>query len=97
MHLTEGTTHQIESDGTTVWVTGSSGECIGRFGRMGIDIHNEAAAQLAGKPQCLECTHGPVTLAEWERFRAAMVEHYGIEVPEKHRPRHFAERVASVQ
>ena len=84
--LTERTDHMIESDGKTVWVTGPEGDCVGRFGRLGIDIHNEIAAQVSGAPQCLECTHGPVTPADWDRFRVAMQEHYGIDVPDAHRP-----------
>jgi hypothetical protein len=33
---------QIESDGVTVWVNGDGG-LLGRFGRMGIDVHVDPA------------------------------------------------------
>lgn len=81
--------HDVTTDGVTVWVSGASGESLGRFGRMGIDIHQPFEVQASGGPQCLECTHGPTTLEHWNRFRVAMVEHYGIDVPERFRPKRF--------
>lgn len=85
--------HEVINDGVTVWVNASTGECIGRFGRMGIDIHQTVEAQLESHSQCLECTHGPTTVEDWDRFRAAMLEHYGIEVPVHHMPKRFRSRV----
>lgn len=70
---------QIESDGVTVWVNGPMGECLGRFGRNGIDIHTTFEAQRNGSPQCLHCTHGPVTLEHWRVFLDKMEEHYGVD------------------
>lgn len=86
MPATKPFLHAIESDGTTVWIHGPQGECLGRFGRLGIDIHSSFEDQVAGKPQCLECTHERVTASDWQRFRAAMIEHYGIPISEDHRP-----------
>jgi hypothetical protein len=80
---------EITSDGRTVWVCGSNGDCLGRFGFYGIDIHTSTEEQTAGKSQCLECTHGKVTPQDWARFKEAMIEHYGIEVGDEHRPKHL--------
>jgi hypothetical protein len=84
--------YQIDTDGITVWVNANTGECIARFGRMGIDIHKLIEEQATGG-QCLECTHGPVTIVDWERFKVAMVEHYGITVTDEYRPIRFNETV----
>ena len=78
--------HQIETDGTTVWVN-SADSCVGRFGRMGVDVHTTLSAQMAGAPQCLECVHGPVTVATWWVFQRAMEKHYGIVVDDTYMPR----------
>lgn len=69
----------IDSDGVTVWVNGSAGECIGRFGRNGIDIHTTIEAQTSGKPQCLHCTHEPTTINDWWVFLKKMHELYHID------------------
>ena len=52
---------EIRSDRTTVWVnSGVTGACIGRFGRMGIDIHKEILPeQELDGTECLSCSHGP--------------------------------------
>lgn len=76
----------IESDGKTVWVNAEDGSCIGRFGKMGIDIHRDMEAQLSGKAQCLMCTHGITGVAEWEQFVEAMKTLYDVDVKEKYRP-----------
>lgn len=77
----------ITSDGITVWVNSNKGHCIARFGRMGIDIHTEDT-KVATK--CLHCTHKPTTTKDWEEFKAKMQEHYGLEIPESHKPNRFA-------
>lgn len=81
--------YTVESDGITVWVN-TAHECIGRFGKMGIDIHNTIEEQMAGSAQCLECTHGPVTLKDWEQFKTSMLAHYGAIVSDKHKPIRFS-------
>lgn len=48
---------EVKSDGRTVWVNATSGECLARFGRFGIDVHRTLEAQMAGEGQCLLCTH----------------------------------------
>lgn len=78
---------QIDTDGITVWVNGDLGECIGRFGRNGIDIHTTMAMQM--DTQCLFCTHTPVTRADWELFQEKMLELHGVKVEEKHCPVRF--------
>ena len=66
----------------TVWVNGPDGSCIGRFSkRFGIDVHRTATAQLAGKGECIVCTHSPADHAAWLLFVRAMQEHHGVAVP----------------
>lgn len=76
----------VESDGTTVWANGPDGSCLGRFGTMGIDIHNSAADQADGKGECLLCTHGRTTLEHWNRFVDGMMHHHGVKISQRHRP-----------
>jgi hypothetical protein len=64
-----------------VWIHASDGSTVGRFGRMGIDLHNTVTEQLAGKPECRLCTHGLATKADWALFRQKALEWWGVEVP----------------
>lgn len=80
---TSTNTHTIDSDGTTVWVN-SATYCLGRFGRFGIDIHREPGQHDVG--ECLFCTHGETTTADWDTFVEKMKELYFIVVPKKHKP-----------
>lgn len=77
----------IRSDGKTVWVNSDQGMCIGRFSRFGIDVHHDYETQARGCAQCLECAHGEPDADGWRRFCALMLEHYGVEVPDKYKPR----------
>ena len=79
--------HEIDSDGTTVWVNGVGG-CIARFGKAGIDIHRPLSEQRT-KGECLFCTHGFVTPEDWPLFQAKVLEHFGITVPDKYKPKRF--------
>lgn len=74
------TDHDIQTDGTTVWVHSSDGHTIARFGRLGIDVHT------ADSTGCLHCTHEPTGPAEWDQFTAAMLEHHGVTIPDDCRP-----------
>lgn len=80
---------QVTSDGITVWVNAPSGECIGRFGRQGIDVHRTIADQI-GLGECLHCTHAPTTAADWDTFVEKMQEHHGVKIARQHRPKRFA-------
>jgi hypothetical protein len=72
---------QISPDGQTVWVHAGDGSTVGRFSRVfGIDVHRTATEQIAGKGQCLHCTHEPAGQAEWDQFCALMLEHHQIRV-----------------
>lgn len=72
----------VSALGDTVWVTAHDGSCVGRFSkRFGIDVHRTLAEQMAGAGQCLHCTHEPAGESEWQAFRKAILEHFGIEVP----------------
>lgn len=69
---------------TRLWVnSGEDGSCLGRVDlRSGIDLHLTVAEQFNTGRQCLDCTHLPPTKDEWNRFRAGLLEHYGVDVPE---------------
>ena len=77
---------EINYDGTTVWVNGENGDCLARFGRLGIDIHHSARDQIAGQPQCLSCTHTKPDGKDWENFKLDMAALYHVEIPEEARP-----------
>lgn len=76
----------IETDGKTVWVHGSDGSCIARFGIWGIDIHTSVSAQMAGANQCLDCTHAKTHLSDWRWFQIAMRRHCAIGVDDQYMP-----------
>lgn len=68
---------QLLTDGRTCWVNTENGECIGRWGRLGIDVHHTVEQQRIHGKQCLECVQG----GSWERFCDAMHGHYGVNIP----------------
>lgn len=72
---------QLSDLRNALWVHSSDGSTVGRFGRMGIDLHNTLTDQLAGMPECRLCTHGSPTVADWELFRERCLEWFGIDVP----------------
>lgn len=65
----------------TVWINGPDGSCVGRFGRMGIDLHTTATEQLNGASQCRLCTHGKPSPEDWALFRAKAAEWWNVEIP----------------
>jgi hypothetical protein len=78
--------YEVLSSAGAVWVNDASCHCIGRFGRLGVDVHHPAAAQLVHGDQCLACSHGRTDEDDWQRFRALMLEHHGAVVPDAARP-----------
>lgn len=76
---------EIVSDGRTVWVNDATGSCVGRFGPMGVDVHN-AVAEQSVKGQCHYCTHERPTGAEWDRFVDLMRVRHNVDVT-PHRPK----------
>lgn len=72
---------QLSRGRDAVWIHASDGSTVGRFGRMGIDLHNTATEQLAGHPECRLCTHGQPTPAEWALFREKALEWWSVDVP----------------
>lgn len=72
---------QLSELGDCVWVHATDGSTVGRFGRMGIDLHNSLTDQIAGMPECRLCTHGQPTVADWDLFRGRVLEWFGIDVP----------------
>lgn len=82
---TSATGHQLQTDPLKkrVWVHAPDGSTVGRFDvRFGIDIHNTVTDQMAGKPECLHCTHETPGTEEWSLFRAHANQHWGLDVPE---------------
>jgi hypothetical protein len=65
----------------TVWIHSSDGSTVGRFGKMGVDLHNTVTEQLAGAPQCRLCTHGFATAEDWDMFKEKALEWWGVTVP----------------
>jgi hypothetical protein len=76
--------HEIVSDGVTVWVNNEI-YCIGRFGKFGIDIHKAPS----NSSECLFCTHGPVTKADWDLFVTKMDELYRVKISNRYMPKRF--------
>lgn len=75
--------HEILSDGVTVWVNSDKGYCLGRFGRMGIDVHRPPGDT---KGECLYCTHAPVTARDWKMFKTQMKRHHNVVVTDQDKP-----------
>jgi hypothetical protein len=72
--------YTIETDGRVVWVN-SPVTLLGRFSKMGIDVH--VNSHCVGD----SCSPGPCSLKEWREFQEKMIEHHGIEVPDKYMPK----------
>jgi len=72
---------QLTPSRNAVWVHASDGVTVGRFGKMGIDIHNSMAVQLETGKQCLLCTHRPVNGDDWGKFREKALELWNIDIP----------------
>lgn len=65
----------------TVCVHASTGETVGRFSRrFGMDIHTSVEQQMAGKSQCLHCTHGKPTDEDLETFVSKAKELWGVKI-----------------
>lgn len=88
MKSNEPTVHlsQTESDGRTVWVSSSDGDCIGRFSRFGIDVHRGVRQQMAGEGECLHCTHEKPDVEAWGVFKDEVLRHHGVVVENEHMP-----------
>ena len=76
--------YQIELSQTrnAVWIHScDDGSTVGRFGRMGVDIHTSVTEQRGGASECRLCTHGKVTRADWDLFREKALEFWQVTVP----------------
>ena len=72
---------QLSGDGTRLWVNGPDGSAVGRFSkRFGIDVHRSGTEQIGGSGACLFCTHAKAGPVDWQRFLAAVQEHYGLAI-----------------
>lgn len=76
---------EIHTDGITVWV--NTAICIGRFGRFGIDVHKGFEQQLQSGSECLHCTNEETTKADWEIFKAKMLEFHKVKVSDRYMPK----------
>ena len=78
---------EIAADDRTVWINADSGMCVGRFTKNGMDVHEDALAQMEGK-HCLDCAmhlKGDI-VKSWERFTASMKKYYHIDIPADFKP-----------
>jgi hypothetical protein len=62
-----------------VWINDETG-CLGRFGRLGVDVHRIMEQQMEGLPVCLACTHEPTSLDDWELFKDAMLKYHNVDL-----------------
>ena len=76
---------EIDFDGNTVWVNDDTGCCIGRLGRLGVDVHKTGPQQMLGGSQCLDC-HSPPIEQMWDYFKNSMLAHHSVEIPEAAKP-----------
>lgn len=72
---------QISEMKDTVWIHASDGSTVGRFGKMGIDMHNTVTQQLQGETQCRLCTHNRVKQHDWDLFVEKSNEFWGVTIP----------------
>lgn len=80
---------EIATDDRTVWINAESGMCVARFTRFGMDVHEDAKAQLEGK-HCLDCAmhlKGDI-VKSWNRFVGSMKQFYGIDIPPRFKPKY---------
>ncbi len=75
---------QIRSDGRTVWVN-SPEQLLGRFSRMGIDVHVDGACAGDG------CKPGPCTVEHWDTFKREMLRVHQINVSDRYIPKYLKE------
>lgn len=81
---------QYSQSRDVVWVHCSDGSTVGRFGKMGIDIHHSVTDQMKGQPECKLCTHGRVTQEAWDLFRFEAHAQWGVIVdPDAFDPKFF--------
>lgn len=72
---------QISELRDAVWIHASDGSTVGRFGRMGVDLHNTITEMMQGMPQCRLCTHSKPSAQDWQLFRDKAKEWWGVDVP----------------
>lgn len=73
---------EAASNGSTLWINGADGACIGRFTARHVEIHRGFAAQMAGEGECLDCFDRTDDFeADWARFVHGMVMFHNVIVP----------------
>lgn len=71
---------QTSENKSAIWIHASDGSTVGRFGTMGIDLHNTVTEQLNGASQCRLCTHRQVNASDWDLFKEKSLEFFGVKV-----------------
>jgi len=72
--------YEISSDGKTVWINGPL--CVGRFCRFGIDVLDGIRIKMTTPARPV----GGAKLVDWQVFQTLMLDHYGVEVSNRHAP-----------
>jgi hypothetical protein len=86
-HPERGGRYQVQSSGDRVWVNGPDGASVARISKHGgIDVHRPLSEQRE-HGECLDCRHDLRGAAAWEHFTASVLEHFGVPIAERHRPR----------
>ena len=74
-------TVEVSTDGRTVWVNSDSAGAVGRFGKVGIDIHNR------NNDSCENCgPHQGNYRQSWSNFRRGIMKVHGMMVPDDFKP-----------
>lgn len=80
------TAYELLYDGKTVWVNGLDGSNLGRFSRMGYDVHHPVEKQMKGDV-CLLCTHSLPDLKGWVLWRDRMEAMTGLKINDEAKPK----------
>lgn len=72
---------QVSALRDTIWIHSSDGSTVGRFGRMGVDLHNTVSEMMRGAPECRLCTHGKPSRADWDLFCEKSLEWWNVCIP----------------
>lgn len=81
--IPEGYELEVSQLKDRLWVNAPDGSCVARFSkRFGADLHHTVTEMMAGAPECIHCTHGVPTSAEWNEFRSRLAESYQVFLPE---------------
>ena len=76
----------VETDGKVVWVNTDIN--LGRYGPRAVDVHHTAQVQTEEGEHCLDCfIRGVDPDIDWNRFKASMLEHHKVNIPDNFKPK----------